>query len=54
MKNKNIKSATNFEELLDFKYGMIGINERTNFEKKAKQFVEREVLKNDVKIKLAT
>ena len=46
MENKNIKNAKNFDELLDIKYGKVGIEKRDDFEKKAQYFVISEMLKD--------
>lgn len=43
--NKEIKSARNFDELLDIKYGEIGTEKRDEFEEKAHYFVISEMLK---------
>lgn len=40
-----IKSAKNFDELLDIKYGKIGTKKRNVFEEKAQYFVICEMLK---------
>lgn len=45
MKNKSIKDAGTFDELLDIKYGKIGTDERDTFEEKAQYFVISEMLK---------
>lgn len=45
METKDIKSAKNFEELLDLKYGKIGSEDRDVFEEKAQYFVISEMLK---------
>ena len=45
MNNENIKSAKNFDELLDIKYGKIGSENRDHFEEKAQYFVISEMLK---------
>lgn len=42
---KTIKDATTFDELLDIKYGVLGTNNRDNFELKAKSFVVGEMIK---------
>lgn len=44
-KKENIKKATAFDELLDFKYGKIGAKKRDEFEEKAQYFVISEILK---------
>ncbi|OFX56897.1 MAG: transcriptional regulator [Bacteroidetes bacterium GWA2_30_7] len=41
-----IKSAKNFDELLDIKYGKIGTEKRDDFEEKAQYFVISEMLKD--------
>ena len=45
MKNKEIKNAKNFDELLDIKYGKIGTGKRDEFEEKAQYFVISEILR---------
>lgn len=45
MKNENIRNAKNFDELLDIKYGKIGIEKRDEFEEKAQYFDISEILK---------
>ena len=45
IKNKAIKNAKNFDELLDIEYGQIGTTERDEFEKRAQYFVISEMLK---------
>ncbi len=45
MKKKNIKNVTNFEELLENKYGKIGSTKRDEFEEKAQYFVISVMLK---------
>lgn len=45
MIKENISDATNFEELLDKKYGKIGTKNRDDFEEKAQYFVISEMLK---------
>ena len=45
MKNKEIRNANNFDELLDIKYGKIGTKQRDDFEKQAQYFVISEMLK---------
>ncbi|CAN5395115.1 helix-turn-helix transcriptional regulator [soil metagenome] len=45
MKKKNIKNLTNFEELLENKYGKIGSTKRDEFEEKAQYFVISVMLK---------
>lgn len=44
-KNKAIRQAKNYDELLDFKYGKIGTKKRDAFETKAQYFVISEMLK---------
>lgn len=44
-KEKNIRNAKNFDELLDLKYGKIGSENRDKFEEKAQYFVISEMLK---------
>lgn len=45
MDKEKIKSAKNFDELLDIKYGKIGSVKRDQFEEKAQYFVISEMLK---------
>jgi DNA-binding XRE family transcriptional regulator len=45
MKEKEIRSAKSFDELLDIKYGKIGKSKRDNFEEQAQYFVISEMLK---------
>ncbi|MDR0287634.1 MAG: helix-turn-helix transcriptional regulator [Clostridiales bacterium] len=45
MKNKEIRKAKNFDELLDIKYGKIGTERRDDFEEHAQYFVISEMLK---------
>ena len=45
MKKNDLKSAKNFDELLDLKYGQIGSKDRDGFEEKAQYFVISEMLK---------
>jgi len=42
---KTIKDATNFDELLDIKYGKPGTEKRDEFEMKAKAFIVGEMIK---------
>ncbi len=49
-KNKAIRNAKNFDELLDIQYGKIGTALRDDFEEKAEYFVISELL-NDGKLK---
>ena len=44
-KEKNIRDAKNFDELLDIKYGKVGSEKRDSFEEKAQYFVISEMLK---------
>ncbi len=44
-KKKKIKNVTNFDELLDKKYGKIGSSKRDEFEEKAQYFVISTMLK---------
>lgn len=44
-KDKAIRQAKNFDELLDIQYGKIGTKKRDVFEKKAQYFVISETLK---------
>jgi HTH-type transcriptional regulator / antitoxin HipB len=46
MDKEMIKSAKNFDELLDIKYGKIGTEKRDDFEEKAQYFVISEMLKD--------
>jgi DNA-binding XRE family transcriptional regulator len=45
MDKELIKSAKNFDELLDIKYGKIGTEKRDDFEERAQYFVISEMLK---------
>jgi len=45
MNKEKIRSAKNFDELLDIKYGKIGSEKRDQFEEKAQYFVISEMLK---------
>lgn len=45
MKREEIRSAKDFDELLDIKYGKIGTKKRDEFEERAQYFVISEVLK---------
>jgi DNA-binding XRE family transcriptional regulator len=45
MNKENIRKAKNFDELLDIKYGKIGVEKRDEFEEKAQYFVISEMLK---------
>jgi len=45
MKNKEIKKAKSFDELLDKKYGKLGTPERDEHETKANYFMISEMLK---------
>ncbi len=45
MDKELIKSAKNFGELLDIKYGKIGTEKRDDFEERAQYFVISEMLK---------
>ena len=45
MNKENIKNAKNFDDLLDSKYGKIGVENRDKFEEKAQYFVISEMLK---------
>jgi DNA-binding XRE family transcriptional regulator len=47
MKKELIKTASNFDELFDIKYGKSGTKSRENFEEKAQYFVISEVLKEE-------
>ncbi len=46
MKKEQIKTAKNFDELLDIKYGKTGTKARDKFEEKAQYFVISEMLKD--------
>jgi ribosome-binding protein aMBF1 (putative translation factor) len=46
---KTIKDATNFDELLDIKYGKPGKEKRDEFEVKAKAFIVGEMIKEERK-----
>jgi hypothetical protein len=41
------KNLTSLDELLDEEYGEKGTVRRNNFERRAKAFLKREVIKND-------
>ena len=45
MDKELIKNAKNFDELLDIKYGKIGIEKRDDFEERAQYYVISEMLK---------
>ena len=45
MKKEAIRNAKTFDELLDIKYGKVGIPKRDEFEAKANYFVISEMLK---------
>ena len=45
MKTNKLQNATNFDELLDLKYGKVGTKKRDDFEEKAQYFVISEMLK---------
>lgn len=45
MNNEKIRTARNFDELLDLKYGEIGTERRDEFEEKSQYFVISEMLK---------
>lgn len=45
MNNEKIRTAKNFDELLDLKYGEIGTERRDEFEEKSQYFVISEMLK---------
>jgi len=47
MKTEASRNATNFDELLDIKYGKIGTPECDEYEIKANEFVISEMLKED-------
>lgn len=49
MKNKKLRNAKGFDELLDIKYGTIGNKRRDEFEKRAQYFVISEMLKESRK-----
>ena len=44
MKNKEIKNAKNFDELLDVKYGKVGTKKRDDFEEQAQCYKEKSML----------
>jgi len=46
---RTIKDATNFDELLDIKYGNLGTEKRDEFEAKAKAFIIGEMIKEERK-----
>ena len=46
---KTIKDASNFDELLDIKYGNLGTEKRDEFEAKAKAFIVGEIIKEERK-----
>ena len=46
MDTNKIRTAKNFDELLDIKYGKIGAEKRDEFEEKAQYFVISEMLKD--------
>ena len=46
---KTIKDATNFDELLDIKYGNLGTEKRDEFEAEAKAFIVGEMIKEERK-----
>ena len=48
MKKQQLVKVKTFDELLDLKYGKIGFKNRTDFEERAKQFVESETQKDTV------
>jgi DNA-binding XRE family transcriptional regulator len=45
MKQEEIRTAKNFDELLNIKYGEIGTKQRDDFEERAQYFVISEMLK---------
>ena len=45
-KDKAIRNAKNFDELLDIQYGKIGVKKRDDFEERAQYFVISETLKD--------
>lgn len=45
-KDKAIREAKNFDELLDIQYGKIGAKKRDDFEERAQYFVISETLKD--------
>jgi HTH-type transcriptional regulator / antitoxin HipB len=45
-KDKTIRNAKTFDELLDIQYGKIGTKKRNEFEEKAQYFVISEMLKD--------
>ena len=46
---QTIKTATNFDELLDIKYGKLETEKRDEFEMKAKAFIVGEMIKEERK-----
>ncbi len=46
---KTIEDATNFDELLDIKYGKLGTEKRDEFEIKAKAFIVGEMIRDERK-----
>ncbi len=46
---KRIEDATNFDELIDIKYGKIGTHRRDEFEMKSINFIIAEILKDERK-----
>ena len=46
---KDLKDVTNFDELLDWKYGKLGTPERDEFEMKSKAFIVGEMIKEERK-----
>ena len=49
MSTKDIKNATNFDALLDIKYGKIGEKKRDEFEEQSQYYVISEMLKESRK-----
>ena len=45
MKNEAIRNVSNFDELLDVKYGKVGTKRRDDFEERAQYYVISEMLK---------
>lgn len=45
-KDKAIRDAKNFDELLDIQYGRIGAKKRDKFEERAQYFIINETLKD--------
>ena len=48
---KTIKDASNFDKLLDIKYGNLGTEKRDESEEKAKAFIVGEMIKDTIPMK---